>query len=143
MISYFVSLFKDLRGTKIINSKSIYVNYNLCRIERMIIQLLDELNKKIHVDNKSIVHASKLDLEVLLGMINANIEKRKVIEFVLVLPGIFIAMAIAGVSLIYMGITFFAVLITLVISETIYTNRLERLILAKELLEVYIKEKFI
>lgn len=143
MIRYFFSILKNLRGTKIINCNSVYLQYNLFRIEKNILQLLGEMDKKVHFDYLDITRASKLDLEVLVGMLNANIEKRKVTEFFMVLPGIFIALAIAGVDFAFMIITFIAVIITLFILERVHTNQLERLILTKELLEVYIKEKFI
>lgn len=142
MIRYVVNVARNLRGTKIINSNTVYLLYNLSIIERNITQLLDELDKKVHFNHFDISRASKLELEVLIGMLNANLGKRKVTEIVLVLPGIIIAMAIAGINLAFMIIIFLAISLSLYLFEIVHTNRLERLILARELLEVYVKEKF-
>lgn len=142
MIRNFKSVVRSFKKTKVLNSNSLYLQYNLSRIEKNITQLLGELNINVHIENRNIARATELDLGVLLCRLEADIEKKRIIEIGLAAPGLIIAVAITGIDMLQLLLVVFSIIGLLIFYELHHINKIERLVLSKELLKLYMKLKF-
>lgn len=143
MKRFFKRVLRNFKKTKIINSYPFDCRYDLSSIQMNIIQLLDELDKEVQFKCDNIACATKLDLEVLVGMLTANIEKRSNIHYFLSAVALFVAFILGiGLAIKAIFVVSLFILVFLALAEKSYDNRVERLVLVRELLLLYIERKY-
>lgn len=126
----------------------LYLEHNIFRIEEKIDLLLEEIDLKNRITKSSIKEFNKLDCEVVIALMNAQLESTKGIQYT-IMYGAFSFVILAGfikIMLVDLIFSFFFTIIACAIAVWIMERKYKNLLLnytyLKELLLIYKNQKF-